>query len=120
MVSTTLYAGVTVTETHRPAAEQPDTPQPDTPQPDTPQMDSNEMDTDGLEAFLTEWRAELDGQSSVAATTVQDRLLDLWATLPESPTRSEVERWLTETLARHLYQVDDVTARLERVLTNAG
>lgn len=110
MVSTTLYAGVTVTETHRAAAEQ----------PDFPQSDNNETDTEGLEAFLAEWRAELDGQSSVAATTVQDRLLDLWSTLPDSPTRAEVERWLTETLARHLYQVDDVTARLERVLTNAG
>lgn len=72
-----------------------------------------------IDTMVGEWRAELDGQTSIPATSVQDRLLDLWGALPESPTRAEVERWLTETLARHLYQADDVSARLESVLSTS-
>jgi hypothetical protein len=47
---------------------------------------------------------------------VQDCLLDLWGFLPEGETRTEVERWLTETLERQLYVVADVDARLASVL----
>lgn len=72
-----------------------------------------------IDALVAEWRAELDGQTSISATTVQDRLLDLWGALPDSGPRAEIERWLTETLARHLYQAGDVTARLTSVLTDA-
>ena len=42
---------------------------------------------------------------SVPASVVQDGLLDLWGHLPEGETRTEVERWLTETLERSLYSV---------------
>lgn len=69
-----------------------------------------------LESLAAAWRDELGEEGSVSATDVQDRLLDLWATLPEGAARSQVERWLTETLARHLYAVDDVQRRLETVL----
>ena len=72
-----------------------------------------------LESIVTAWRAELDGTTSVSATEVQDHLLELWGTLPDGEKRSEVERWLTETLARQLYAVTDIDARLERVLAGA-
>ena len=62
--------------------------------------------------LLDSWRAELSGQTSVAATDVQDRLLDLWAQLPEGGRRSAVEAWLTETLSRHLYPVPELEERL--------
>ena len=74
-------------------------------------------DTDAVEAFVAEWRLELANQSSISASHVQDRLLDLWGSLPESATRLEVERWLTETLERHLYAVNDIKSRLESVLS---
>jgi hypothetical protein len=61
------------------------------------------------------WRAELSGQTSVAAGDVQDRLLDLWAQLPEGDRRSVVEAWLTETLARHLYPVAEIEERLAKL-----
>ena len=78
---------------------------------------AQEIDGHSVEAFVASWRGELGEQGSVSASDVQDRLLDLWGSLPEGETRSLVERWLTETLERHLYQVEDVRRRLETVLT---
>jgi hypothetical protein len=62
------------------------------------------------------WLEELADQISVPASDVQDHLLDLWGALDEGPARSEVERWLTETLRRHLYSVSDINERLETLL----
>jgi hypothetical protein len=74
--------------------------------------------TPTIDGLVAQWRSELDGQTSIPATDVQDRLLDLWGALPENQARAEVERWLTETLARHLYQVEDITSRLDNVLSD--
>ena len=71
---------------------------------------------DDTEIAVAAFRRQLEGQVSVPASVVQDCLLDLWGLLPEGDTRSEVERWLTETLERHLYDVADVDARLASVL----
>ena len=76
----------------------------------------SEFDAAQTEAAITAFRKQLDGQVSVPATVVQDCLLDLWGLLPAGDTRSEVERWLTETLERNLYAVTDVDARLATVL----
>ncbi|MGA3219258.1 MAG: hypothetical protein ABSE77_09335 [Acidimicrobiales bacterium] len=62
------------------------------------------------------WLAELVDQMAVSASDVQDHLLDLWGVLEEGPARSEIERWLTETLVRNLYSVSDINDRLETVL----
>lgn len=67
---------------------------------------------------IAAFRNQLEGQVSVPASVVQDCLLDLWAKLPEGEPRTEVERWLTETLERSLYAVSDVDARLESVFSN--
>ena len=72
-----------------------------------------------IEAMVAEWKAELEGQQSVSASNVQDRLLDMWGQLPEGSVRSEIEKWLTETVQRHLYAVSDIDARLQRVLADA-
>jgi hypothetical protein len=71
---------------------------------------------DPTEAALVSFRRQLEGQVSVPASVVQDALLDLWGHLPEGEIRTEVERWLTETLERSLYSVGDVDARLANVL----
>jgi hypothetical protein len=65
------------------------------------------------------WLAQLADRISVPASDVQDHLLDLWGALDDGPARSEVERWLTETLGRNLYAVSDINERLE-VLLPAG
>lgn len=67
---------------------------------------------------IAAFRNQLEGQVSVPASVVQDCLLDLWDKLPEGEPRTEVERWLTETLERHLYVVSDVDARLESVFSD--
>jgi hypothetical protein len=74
--------------------------------------------TDDAETVLTAFRQQLEGQVSVPASVVQDTLLDLWGVLPEGESRSEVERWLTETLERNLYSVSDIDARLTNVFSD--
>jgi hypothetical protein len=71
---------------------------------------------DPTEAAVASFRRQLEGQVSVPASVVQDALLDLWGHLPEGDTRTQVERWLTETLERNLYTAGDVDARLASVL----
>ena len=69
-----------------------------------------------IEAAVAAFRRQLEGQVSVSASVVQDGLLDLWGILPEGDSRSVVERWLTETLERNLYSVNDVDSRLDAFL----
>ncbi|MCL2393144.1 MAG: hypothetical protein FWC87_00530 [Acidimicrobiaceae bacterium] len=76
-------------------------------------------DSTTIETMVAEWKAELEGQQSVSASNVQDRLLDMWGQLPEGSVRSEIEKWLTETVQRHLYTASDIDARLQRVLADA-
>jgi len=83
---------------------------------DTEETTTANVATEHIDLLIEAWRRELDGQGSVPATEVQDRLLDLWGCMPQGDPRAAVERWLTETLERHLYQAADVDARLARVL----
>jgi hypothetical protein len=69
-----------------------------------------------VEAAVESWVAELSDQVSVSASAVQDHLLDIWGTLCDGAVRSDVERWLTETLERELYLADDVISRLGRLV----
>jgi hypothetical protein len=71
---------------------------------------------DPTEVAVAAFRRQLEGQISVSASVVQDGLLDLWGLLPDGESRAQVERWLTETLERNLYQVSDIDARLATVL----
>jgi len=68
------------------------------------------------EGVVAAFRDQLRGQVSVTASVVQDGLLDIWAAMDEGAPRTEIERWLTETLERSLYQVTDIDSRLESVL----
>jgi hypothetical protein len=70
------------------------------------------VDTDRIATFVASWRAELAGTTSVPASEVQDRLLDLWGHLDDGEHRARVESWLTETLSRHLYTTADLETRL--------
>lgn len=74
------------------------------------------VEPDQTEAAVAAFRRQLEGQVSVSASVVQDGLLDIWGLLPDGDSRVEVERWLTETLERHLYEVADIDARLATVL----
>ena len=83
--------------------------------PEAPaQLDQTELDQ--TELAVAAFRRQLEGHVSVSASVVQDGLLDLWGLLPDGDTRTQVERWLTETLERNLYAVADIDARLASVL----
>ncbi len=80
--------------------------------PATIESETNDRAEEAIAAF----RRQLEGHVSVPASVVQDGLLDIWGILPEGDSRSVVERWLTETLERNLYQVTDIDSRLDTVL----
>ena len=80
-------------------------------------IDETEAGEDA-DTVVAAFRRQLEGQVSVPASVVQDTLLDLWGMLPEGESRTEVERWLTETLERNLYSVSDVDARLTSVFSD--
>lgn len=69
-----------------------------------------------VEAAVEGWIAELGDGPSLSAMAVQDRLLDLWGLLDDGETRRAVEKWLTETLDRHLYMSDDLVSRLRSLV----
>lgn len=78
--------------------------------------ETQEAEVAPVEPLVAAWRSELDGQVSVAASHVQDHLLDLWGLLPDGDARAQVELWLTETLERNLYVAAEVDDRLSRVI----
>lgn len=82
--------------------------------------ETTEAPIESIDALVSGWRAELDGEVSVSASAVQDHLLELWGRLPEGEARVHVEGWLTETLQRNLYQVTDIDARLADVLPSSN
>lgn len=65
-----------------------------------------------VEGAVERWIAELEDGLSLSSSAVQDRLFDLWGMLDEGEMRREVERWLTETLDRHLYTGTELITRL--------
>ena len=75
-----------------------------------------ETDPAQAEVAVAAFRRQLEGQPSLPASVVQDCLLDLWGSLPAGDSRTEVERWLTETLERTMYSATDVASRLASVL----
>jgi hypothetical protein len=68
-----------------------------------------------IDAVIEQWVAELGDRLSLSAGAVQDHLFDLWGLLEDGEARREVERWLTETLDRHLYTSDEITSRLRKL-----
>jgi DNA-directed RNA polymerase specialized sigma24 family protein len=83
---------------------------------DPAESDAGQSDSAQIDVAVAAFRRQLDGQVSVPASVVQDCLLDLWGSLPEGESRSEVEKWLTETLERTLYSVSEVATRLASVV----
>lgn len=65
-----------------------------------------------LSESIEQLLAHVGDQVSVSADRLQDRLLDLWGDVGEGPARTELERWITETLGRSLYTLVDVRERL--------
>jgi hypothetical protein len=78
-------------------SETTDTQSPQTASDPTAETVPDAAQAKSIETLVAEWKSELDGQQSVSASNVQDRLLDLWGQ----------------------HAVADIDARLQRVLATA-
>jgi hypothetical protein len=63
--------------------------------------------TDMIESLLADWRITAGDQTLFSASKVQDLLFELWGET-EGPARELVQEWLTTTLHRELYSVDEL------------
>lgn len=66
---------------------------------------------------IQQWRAETADKPLQSAQQVQDRLLDLYATLRAYPVISEVEKWLGLTRERSLFEGKEIVELLDEIET---
>jgi hypothetical protein len=66
---------------------------------------------------IQQWRAETADKPLQSAQQVQDRLLDLYATLRAYPVISEVEKWLGLTRERSLFEGTEIVGLLDEIET---
>ena len=64
---------------------------------------------------LEQWRAETADKPLQSAQQVQDRLLDLYPVLREFPVKVEVEKWLSLTRERSLFEGKEINELLDTV-----
>ena len=74
------------------------------------------METQAKEQ-IQQWRAETADKPLQSAQQVQDRLLDLYATLRAYPVISEVEKWLGLTRERSLFEGTEIVELLDEIET---
>ena len=73
------------------------------------------MDTEDLQRVLEQWRAEMADRPLQSAQHVQDKLLDLYGTLRELPVKVEVEKWLSLTRERSLFEDKEISELLDEI-----
>jgi peptide subunit release factor RF-3 len=66
---------------------------------------------------IRQWRDETVEKPLQSAQQVQDRLLDLYATLRAYPVISEVEKWLGLTRERSLFEGKEIVELLDEIET---
>ncbi len=66
---------------------------------------------------IQQWREETADKPLQSAQQVQDRLLDLYATLRAYPVISEVEKWLGLTRERSLFEGKEIVELLDEIET---
>lgn len=74
------------------------------------------METQAKEQ-IEKWRLETAEKPLQSAQQVQDRLLDLYATLRAYPVIHEVEKWLGLTRERNLFEDKEIVGLLDEIET---
>ena len=69
----------------------------------------------GLQKQLEQWKAETADRPLQSAQQVQDRLLDLYGELREYPVKAEVEKWLSLTRERTLFEGKEIADLLSSI-----
>ena len=72
------------------------------------------METD-VRDQLERWRAEMADKPLQSAQQVQDRLLDLYPVLRAFPVKHEVEKWLSLTRERSLFEGREINELLDGI-----
>ncbi|HEX2849313.1 MAG TPA: hypothetical protein VHN98_02115 [Acidimicrobiales bacterium] len=72
------------------------------------------METE-VRSQLEQWRQETADKPLQSAQQVQDRLLDLYAALRAYPIVSEVEKWLSLTRERSIFDGKEITELLDEI-----
>jgi hypothetical protein len=75
---------------------------------------TNEPTAEALERIDT-WRQRLSDQTVVSASEVQDRLFDLYGDLQPLPQLEKLKPWLSLTIQRELFSVDELQAFLSEL-----
>lgn len=69
------------------------------------------MDT--VRRQIEDWRTETSEKSLFSATSVQDRLFDLYGELRDHDSIASIQQWLTLTVERELFAADEITDFLD-------
>jgi hypothetical protein len=73
------------------------------------------METANLQKQLEQWRADMADKPLQSAQQVQDRLLDIYGTLRAFPVKLEVEKWLSLTRERTLFEGKEISELLNEI-----
>jgi hypothetical protein len=73
------------------------------------------METTDLQKQLEQWKADVADKPLQSAQQVQDRLLDLYSTLRAFPVKLEVEKWLSLTRERTLFEGREISEFLSEI-----
>ena len=69
---------------------------------------------------ISELRASLAGETYLSSSRVQNRLLDLWSELRDTPAAARVERWLTLSIERELFSTAELVEFLDELAAYVG
>ena len=69
---------------------------------------------------ISEIRASLAGETYLSPSRVQNRLLDLWSELRDTPAATRVERWLTLSIERELFSAAELVEFLDELAAYVG
>ncbi len=69
---------------------------------------------------IEDWRTEAGDTTVMSASTVQDRLFDLWGELRDLPPVSQVEQWLSLTVERELFSGKELVDFLNELEQSLG
>jgi hypothetical protein len=64
---------------------------------------------------IEDWRTQAVDTTVMSASTVQDRLFDLWGELRDLPSVTQVEQWLSLTVERELFSGKELVEFLDEL-----
>ena len=73
------------------------------------------MEAMDLQKVLEQWRAEMADRPLQSAQHVQDKLLDIYGAVRTLPVKTEVEKWLSLSRERSLFEDKEISELLDEI-----